>query len=90
MALLGKGWSLDINGRYRSKQATFYSSTKAQGELNARIIKDFKNVTLYLEGRDLLDQPTETKFESEELQEYWIEVVRRNRSMVILGVKWKF
>lgn len=32
-------------------------------------IKDFKNVTLYLEGRDLLDQPTETKFESEELQE---------------------
>lgn len=90
MALLGKGWSLDINGRYRSKQATFYSSTKAQGELNASIIKDFKNVTLYLEGRDLLDQPTETKFESEELQEYWIEVVRRNRSMVILGVKWKF
>ena len=53
-------------------------------------IKDFKNVTLYLEGRDLLDQPTETKFESEELQEYWTEVVRRNRSMVILGVKWKF
>lgn len=32
-------------------------------------IKDFKNVTLYLEGRDLPDQPTETKFESEELQE---------------------
>ena len=38
----------------------------------------------------LLDQPRETSFESEELQEYWIEEVRSNRRLYVIGIKWKF
>ena len=59
-------------------------------KLNAHIQKDFKHVTLYLEGRDLLDQPMETSFLSEELQEFWVEEVRSNRRIFILGAKWNF
>lgn len=89
-AFLGKGWSVGINSKYQSKVATFFTIFKEYCELNARITKDFDRFTLYLEGKDLLDQPTETTFESEELQEYWVEGVRNNRRMVLLGAKWKF
>ncbi|MBO7575391.1 MAG: hypothetical protein J6S99_06255 [Bacteroidales bacterium] len=34
--------------------------------------------------------PRETSFESDELQEYWVEEVRSNRRLFILGARWKF
>jgi hypothetical protein len=37
-----------------------------------------------------LDQARETSFESEELQEFWVEQVRSNRRIFVLGAKWKF
>lgn len=40
--------------------------------------------------RHILDTPRETSFESDELQEYWVEEVRSNRRIFILGLKWKF
>lgn len=89
-ANLGKGWSIGADAKYQSKVATFFTIFKQYCELNARIQKDFKKFTLYLQARDLLDQPRETSFESEELQEYWIEEVRSNRRIFILGAKWKF
>ena len=89
-AFLGKGWSVGVDAKYQSKVATFFTIFKQYCELNARIQKDFKKFTLYLQGRDLLDQPRETSFESEELQEFWVEEVRSNRRIFVLGVKWKF
>ena len=89
-ARLGKGWSMGMDARYQSKVATFFTIFKEYCELNARIQKDFRRVSLYLEGRDLLDQPRETSFESEDLQEYWVEVVRSNRRLFVLGAKWNF
>jgi hypothetical protein len=89
-AFLGKGWSIGADARYQSKVATFFTIFKEYCELNVRIQKDFKKFTLYLQGRDLLDQPRETSFESEELQEFWVEEVRSNRRIYVLGAKWKF
>lgn len=89
-ALLGKGWSVGTNVKYQSKVKTFFTMFDQYCELNARITKEFKKFTLFLEGKDLLDRPMETSFESAESQEYWVEVVRSNRRMVILGAKWNF
>jgi hypothetical protein len=89
-ANLGKGWSMGVNAKYQSKVATFFTIFKEYCELNASIQKEFKHITLYLEGRDLLDQPAETSFESEELQEFWVEEVRNNRRIFVLGARWKF
>lgn len=89
-ANLGKGWSMGVNAKYQSKVATFFTIFKQYCELNARVQKDFKHFTLYLEGRDLLDQPMETSFESEELKEFWVEEVRSNRRITVLGVRWNF
>ena len=89
-AFLGKGWSIGADARYQSKVATFFTIFKQYCELNVRIQKDFKKFTLYLQGKDLLDQTRETSFESEELQEFWIEQVRSNRRIYVLGAKWKF
>ena len=74
----------------RSQIKILIERYKQYCERNARLQKDFEKFTLYLEGHDLLDQTRETSFESEELQEYWIEVVRSNRRFFILGAKWKF
>lgn len=54
-------------------------------ELSANIQKEFKHITLYLEGKDLLDQPKETSFYSEELKEFWVEEVRSNRRIIVLA-----
>lgn len=89
-AFLGKGWSVGADAKYQSKVATFFTIFKEYCELNVRIQKDFKKFTLYLQGRDLLDQTRETSFESEELQEFWVEQVRSNRRIFVLGAKWKF
>lgn len=89
-ANLGKGWSIGASTKYQSKVATFFTIFKEYCELNAFVKKDFKRFTLYLEGRDLLDQPREASFESEELKEYWVEEVRSNRRLFILGFKWNF
>ena len=87
---LGKGWSMGADVKYQSKVATFFTIFKEYCQLNAFVQKEFKRFTLYLQGRDLLDTAMETSFESEEMQEYWIEEVRNNRRMLVLGAKWKF
>ena len=89
-ANLGKGWSIGAKAKYQSKVATFFTIFKEYCELSANIQKEFKHITLYLEGKDLLDQPKETSFYSEELKEFWVEEVRSNRRIIVLGAKWKF
>ena len=82
--------SVGTNFKYQSKVKTFFTMFDQYCELHARVTKEFKKFTVFLEGKDLLDKPNETSFESEELQEYWVEVVRNNRRMVVLGAKWNF
>ena len=89
-AKLGKGWTVGMDAKYQSKVATFFTIFKQYCELNAIIQKEFKHVTVFLQGKDLLDTPRETSFESEELKEYWVEQVRSNRRVILLGAKWKF
>jgi hypothetical protein len=89
-ANLGKGWSVGVDAHYQSKVATFFTIFKEYCELNVHVKKDFKRLTVFLEGRDLLDQARETSFESEETQEFWVEEVRGNRRLIILGAKWSF
>ena len=89
-ANLGKGWSIGTDIKYQSKVATFFTIFKQYCELNAFVQKEFKQFTLYLQGRHLLDQSTETSFLSEETQEAWIEEVRLNRRIFVLGARWKF
>ena len=89
-ANLGKGWSMGADAKYQSKVATFFTIFKQYCELNAFVQKDFKKFTLYLQGRHLLDQPVGTSFQSEETQEFWIEEVRNNRRIFVLGARWKF
>ena len=89
-ANLGKGWRIGAEAKYQSKVATFFTIFKQYCVLNAHIQKEFKKFTLYLEGRDLLDQTMQTSFESEELQQYWVEEVRGNRRIFIIGAKWSF
>ena len=89
-ARLGKGWTVGMDAKYQSKVATFFTIFKEYCELNAFVQKEFKRVTVYLKGKDLLDNPRETSFESEELKEAWIEQVRSNRRLFVIGVRWKF
>ena len=89
-ANLGKGWSLGVDAKYQSKVATFFTIFKEYCELNANVQKDFKRFSVYLKCNDLLDMPRETSFQSEELKEAWIEQVRRNRRLFLIGAKWKF
>ena len=89
-ARLGKGWSLGVDAKYQSKVATFFTIFKEYCELNAHVQKDFKRFSIYLKGCDLLDMPRETSFESEELQEAWVEQVRSNRRLFLIGARWNF
>ena len=89
-ANLGKGWSIGSDAHYQSQVATFFTIFKEYCELNVHVKKDFKRFSLYLEGRDLLDQERETTFESEEAQEFWIEEIRGNRRIIVLGASWNF
>ncbi len=89
-ANLGKGWSVGAYAHYQSNVATFFTLFKEYCELNIHIKKDFKRFTVFLEGRDLLDQERETTFESEETQEFWVEEVRGNRRIIVLGANWRF
>lgn len=89
-ARLGKSWSLGADVRYQSKVATMFTTLKEYCELNVHVKKSFERLTLFLECRGLLDQKFETNFESEDLKEFWVEEVRGNRRIFVLGASWKF
>lgn len=89
-ANLGKGWSVGVDAHYRSNVATFFTLFKEYCQLNFRVQKDFERFSLFLEGRDLLDQERQTTFESEETQEFWVEEVRGNRRIFVIGGSWRF
>lgn len=85
---LGRGWNIRSDVRYQSKVATFFSMFNEYCVLNARVQKRFPRFTVYLEGRDLLDNVRVTSFESADGKEKWVESVRNNRRLVVLGLSW--
>ena len=89
-AELGKGWLIGADVRYQSKVATFFSSVTEYWELAARIQKKFKRVTLFFEGRDLLDKARQTTVESADGEKLLVDVSRGNRRLFLLGVQWNF
>lgn len=89
-ANLGKGWSVGADAHYRSQVATFFTLFKEYCDLNVHVKKEFDRLSLSLECRGLLDQKLETDFESEDLKEFWVEEVRGNRRIFVLGASWKF
>jgi len=87
---LPKGWSIRADANYRSKVATFFTIFSKYCALNAKIQKNYKRVSIYLQGRDLLDNQVITQYQSEDGLNGWIELTRNNRRMVVLGVLWNF
>lgn len=89
-ARLGKGWTVGSDLKYQSNVATFFTIFKQYCVVNARVRKDFEKWAIYLEGRDLLDDPRETSFESSDGKELWVNIQRSNRRVILLGFNWKF
>ena len=69
---------------------TFYSLLGVYYTLNARIEKQFKSVTLSLEGRDLLDTPVRSEFYSADGKNAWATEVHQHRRIFLLGFAWNF
>lgn len=89
-ARLGKGWTIGSDFKYQSNVATFFTIFKQYCVVNARVRKDFEKWAIYLEGRDLLDNPRETSFQSTDGMELWVNLQRSNRRVILLGFNWKF
>ena len=87
---LGKGWLIHADAKYQSKVATFFTKFNEYWEVGLRIRKKFKRVTLYVDGRDLLDNARQTSFESADGQEMWVDVARENRRLFLAGIQWTF
>ncbi len=86
----GLGWNFSANGFYRGEVKTFYSLLGVYYTLNARIEKQFKSVTLSLEGRDLLDTPVRSEFYSADGKNAWATEVHQHRRIFLLGFAWNF
>ena len=86
----GKGWSLSARGAYVGDVQTLYSLLEGYCSLSARVEKAFKKVTVFIEGRDLLDQPVEKEFTSADLSERWSETEYLNRRVFLTGFTWSF
>lgn len=87
---LGKGWLIHADAKYQSQVATFFTKFNEYWEVGLRIRKKFKRVTLYFDGRDLLDNARQTSFESADSQETWVDVARENRRLFVAGIQWTF
>lgn len=87
-ATLPKDWTLHVDADYRSAVATLYSLSSAYCAMNARIQKRFSRITVYAEGRDLLDTPVSRQYLSQDGNDWWEETARMNRRLFLLGLRW--
>ena len=87
---LKKGWQADADIRYHSSVSTFFTSFSEYWTLNVKVQKSFGRLVLYLQGRDLLDNPVINEYLSADQLEWWTEESRLNRRLIILGGKWSF
>lgn len=87
---LPRDWSISADVKYQSAVATFFTLFKQYCTFNARVQKRLGQITLYLQGNDLLDNGITREFTSADQSEVWLEFVRLNRRLVILGFQWNF
>ena len=87
-ATLPKDWTVHVDADYRSAVATLYSLSSEYCALNARIQKRFTRITVYAEGRDLLDSPVSRQYLSHDGNDWWEETARMNRRLFLLGLRW--
>ena len=86
----GNGWLFSARGAYVGDVQTLYTLLQGYCSLNASIEKAFKKVTVFVEGRDLLDQPVEKSFSSADLSEVWSQTEYLNRRVFLAGFTWAF
>ena len=84
------GWALSTNGFYRSNINTLYKRNRDMYSLSARLTKEFKRLTVYLEGRDLLDHSVTTENLSEDMTRQMVQTMHMNRRLFLLGLTWAF
>ena len=89
-ARLGKGWTVGADTKCKSKSSTFFTSSDEYWETGVHVKKAFKDITLYFDGRDLLDHARRTTFESTDGRQFWVDVSRENLRLFLLGIKWSF
>ncbi len=82
---LGAGWELGADIRYQSKVETFFSLFDQYCVLNARVQKRFRTVSIFLEGRDLLDDERTTTFESADRYRRTISLRSGPTEMIFTG-----
>ena len=87
---LGKGWNIGADVNYKSPTMTLHTLVTSYWTLNARVEKKFMDVTLYLQGKDLLEHMQKNQYTSVYGNEVWVEQIYQNRRIIILGVKWNF
>lgn len=87
---LGSGWSIGADMNYKNPTMTLHTLVTAYWTLNARVQKKFKNFTLYLQGKDLLEHMQKNQYTSVYGDEVWVEQIYQNRRLIILGFNWNF
>lgn len=84
------GWQAVADIRYHSSVSSLFTNFSEYWTLNVKVQKAFKHVTVYLQGRDLLDNPVRKEYLSADQLEWWAEESRLNRRLIVLGAKWIF
>ena len=87
---LGKGWTISTHLKYQSKVTTFFAMLNEYCEVNVKLSKTFKRLTLYYEGRDLADMPKIVHMESADGNQINLERAYLSRRLFVLGCKWMF
>ncbi len=85
-----RGWSLSSDISYRSKVSRAFYSYDKYYTLNCRIEKKFNRHTIFLEGRDLLEQKMTTRYVSEDESNIWSETAYNNRRFFLIGYIFNF
>ena len=84
------GWIFNVRGRYQSKIIRTYSSITEYIGCDARVTKDFKRFSVFLQGKDLFDRPIEVATYSEDQTYARIEETTYNRRIFSVGASFKF
>lgn len=85
-----EGWSVSTNGFYRSTISSLYNKAQDLYSVSARLTKEFKRLTVYLEGQDLLDHKVTTETSSEDMSQLMVQTTSMNRRLFLLGLTWTF
>ena len=85
-----RGWSVSSDISYQSKITRAYYSYDKYYSLNSRVEKKFKRHTIYLEGRDLLEQRITSSYNSEDGMSGWMETAYNNRRFFLIGYIFNF